>query len=64
MTYLIRTTREKLLVRREEIISNLPMPYGEFKVKVNSDAPLSNDEWSAMTELEGIAFLLGENSNS
>ena len=61
--YLIRTTREKLLARREEIVSNLPMSYAEFKVKVNPEMPLANKEWLTVVELGEISSLLGESDN-
>jgi hypothetical protein len=55
----IDVTRDKLLKRREELLEHLGMTLDEFS-ELASTRTLSGDEWEAMEELDGIAFLLGD----
>ena len=59
MAPVIDVTRDKLLKRREELLADLGMNLDEF-LELASTRTLSGDEWEAMEELDGIAFLLGD----
>lgn len=56
----IRVTKAELRRRRKEILRDLGVSEETLMAKVNSTAPLSDSEWSAMTELAEIDFLLGD----
>lgn len=55
----IRRNRNELVHRRRMLFEQLGTTESAFKDKIHSDAPLTNDEWAAMTELEEIDFLMG-----
>lgn len=58
----IRVTKAELRQRRRRVLRDLCMSEEELMAKVNSTAPLSQAEWTAMQELAEIDFLLSDDS--
>ena len=58
----IRVTKAELRQRRRQVLRDLRMSEAELMAKVNSTAPLSQAEWTAMQELAEIDFLLSDDS--
>lgn len=59
----IRVTKAELRQRRRRVLRDLCMSEAELMAKVNSTAPLSQAEWTAMQELAEIDFLLSDDSS-
>ena len=58
----IRVTKAELRQRRRRVLRDLCMSEEELMAKVNSTAPLSQAEWTAVQELAEIDFLLSDAS--
>lgn len=63
MAPIIDTTRDGLLERRAVILAALGLDE-EALTELSMSSTLSGEEWEAKEELEGIAFLLGEDTSS
>lgn len=55
----IRRSIEQLEERKVAIFETLGMTEDTFKALTTGDAPLTDEQWSAMQELEEIEYLLG-----
>ena len=55
----IDVTAEALVERRRVILDGLGMDLAEF-AELSASRTLSGEEWEAKEELDGIAFLLGD----
>ncbi|MFM8894603.1 MAG: hypothetical protein ACKOE2_04300, partial [Actinomycetales bacterium] len=58
----INVTRRDLQRRKRRIFRELGVTPESFEKKIDSAAPLTNREWSAMEELAEIRFLLGDDT--
>lgn len=58
----IERTRDELVARRARVLRDLGMSREQFRDRVR-EGSLSPAEWEARSELEEIAFLLGDSSD-
>jgi hypothetical protein len=59
MAPVIDVTREDLIERRRIILGRLGMDSSTF-AELSATRTLTGEEWEAKEELDGIAFLLGD----
>lgn len=60
MSIVVSPSRDRLVERRESILSRLNVTSEEFEA-AKSARSLTGDEWEAKENLEAIEFLLGDN---
>jgi len=61
MSPVIEVSREELLTRRDEILGRLRVDLSEYRQHAREHR-LTSDEWAVRDELDGLLFLLGEES--